>query len=281
MVVEVQTDRAEMIRRRNCVRVTGEGTQPIVFAHGFGCDQAMWRWVAPAFEAQYKVICFDHVGCGRSDRTAYRRQRYESLEGYADDLYELCVALDLRRVILVGHSVSAMIAALAVRRDPARFERLVMVGPSPRYINDEGYTGGFDRRDVDELLDLMESNHVEWSQQLAPFAMGNPDRPELAREFANNLCNMDPFIARQFARVTFLSDYRALLPEIRLPTLIMQCTADAIAPIAVGEYMHAWIPDSRYVLMKATGHLPHLSAPQETVEVIMTWLRQPVGLRVA
>lgn len=267
----------DRILRRNNVTVTGRGSVPMVFAHGFGCDQVMWRWVAPAFEADYKVIRFDHVGSGGADRSAYRRERYDKLEGYAADLLEILSVLDLPPAILVAHSVSGNIGALAVAREPWRFSRFVMIGPSPRFINDVGYTGGFERRDIDELLDLMEANHAQWSQQLAPLAMGNLDRPALAQELAVSLCRLDPFVARHFARATFCSDYRHVFPKISVPSLVMQCTADAIAPVCVGEYVHRSIPGSDYVLMKATGHLPHLSAPNETIETIKAWLLKRSG----
>lgn len=274
MNLQLSADAADRILHRNNVTVTGRGTVPIVFAHGFGCDQTMWRWVAPAFESDFRVIRFDHVGSGHSDRNAFRRERHDRLEGFADDLIEVLAALDLPPVILVGHSVSANIGTIAACQAPQRFARLVLVGPSPRFVNEPGYTGGFERRDIDELLDLMEANHAQWSQQLAPLAMGNMDRPELSRELATSLCTMDPYIARHFARATFLADYRHLLPQIRMPTLVMQCTADAIVPVCVGEYVYRSIPDCDYVLMKATGHLPHLSAPRETMETIRGWLRR-------
>lgn len=270
---------SDFVLRRNRVLITGSGTRPILFAHGFGCDQSMWRYVAPEFERDHRVVLFDHVGCGASDRSAYRMDRYGSLDGYADDVLEICAAAALRDVIFVGHSVSAMIGVLAAERAPDLFAALVMVGPSPRYIDEPGYKGGFAQADVEELLELLERNHTEWSQQMAPLVMANPENPELARELANSFCRMDPFVARRFARVTFSSDTRDHLPRCRTPALILQCSGDVIAPVEVGEYLHRSMPDSRYVLMNATGHCPHLSAPQETIEQIRRYLNDLAARR--
>ena len=259
------------VLKRNNVRVSGDPAgQPIMFAHGFGCDQSMWRRVTPAFEAAYRVVVFDHVGAGRSDLSAYRRSKYDSLNGYAADVLEIIRALDLRRVIFVGHSVSAMIGVLAEAQEPGRFDALVLVGPSPRYINDEadGYVGGFSRGDIDGLLESLDSNYLGWSSSMAPVIMGNPDRPELGVELTNSFCRTDPEIASHFARVTFLSDNRADLPKVKAGTLILQCSEDVIAPRSVGEYVHRHIPGSRLVLMRATGHCPNVSAPDETIAAI-------------
>jgi sigma-B regulation protein RsbQ len=262
------------ILQRNNVTVTGRGSQPMVFAHGYGCDQNMWRYVAPAFEDDYRVVLFDHVGAGRSDLRAYDRRKYSSLQGYADDVLEICAALDLADVIFVGHSVSAMIGVLAAAKEPSRFAKLVLVGPSPRYVNDPntGYTGGFTREDITGLLEFQESNYLGWSGTLAPVIMGNADRPQLAEELTNSFCRTDPEIAKQFAAVTFLSDNRADLPKVRTPALVLQCQEDAIAPQQVGEYVRAHLPRSALVLLRATGHCPNLSAPEETVAAISAFL---------
>jgi sigma-B regulation protein RsbQ len=267
------------LRIRNNVRVRGRADgQPMVFAHGFGCDQNMWRFVAPEFEDEYKVVLFDHVGAGESDLSAYDPERYSSLAGYAQDVNELCTALDLHDVILVGHSVSAMIGLLAVRdADPGRYSRLVMVGPSPRYIDDEGYVGGFSRADIDELLESLDSNYLGWSSAMAPAIMGNPDRPELGEELTASFCRTDPDIARRFAEVTFLSDNRADLNAISIPTLVLQCTQDVIAPVEVGRYVHEAIPGSTLTMLEATGHCPNLSAPAETTAAIRAFLQQEVA----
>jgi sigma-B regulation protein RsbQ len=261
------------VLERNNVHVLGNPAgRAMVFAHGFGCDQNMWRYVAPAFEADHRLVLFDHVGAGRSDLEAYDEQRYASLDGYADDVVEICRELDVTDGVFVGHSVSAMIGVLAAQRDPALFGRLILVGPSPRYIDDEDYVGGFSRADIDELLDSLESNFLGWSSAMAPAIMGNPDRPELGEELTNSFCRTDPDIAAQFARVTFLSDNRADLAGVGVPALVLQTREDAIAPPAVGQYVHDHIPGSSFVLLDATGHCPNLSAPRATTEAIRAFL---------
>jgi sigma-B regulation protein RsbQ len=253
---------------RNNVNVRGGGAQPMMFAHGFGCDQNMWRFVAPRFERSHRVVLFDHVGAGRSDLSAWDRGRYATLRGYADDVLEICRELDLRDVVFVGHSVSAMIGVLAAIREPERFAKLVLVGPSPRYIDDEGYVGGFKRSDIESLLESLDSNYLGWATTMAPVIMGNPNRPELGHELANSFCRTDPKIARHFAAVTFLSDNRADLPAVRTPSLVLQCSEDVIAPVTVGQYVHEHLAGSELVLLKATGHCPNLSAPEETTAAI-------------
>ena len=258
---------------RNNVRVVGNPAgQPMLFAHGFGCDQHMWRYVTPAFEDEYRIVLFDHVGAGQSDHSAYSMTKYSTLGGYADDVLEICDELDLDRVIFVGHSVSSMIGVLAVSRRPERFDKLVLVGPSPRYVNDDGYVGGFTSDDIEELLDSLDSNYLGWSRAMAPVIMGRPDRPEFGDELTNSFCRTDPEIARHFARVTFMSDNRADLGAVTVPTLVLQCSEDVIAPQAVGEYVHEAIADSRLVVLSATGHCPNLSAPEETVAAIRSFL---------
>ncbi len=244
----------------------------MIFAHGFGCDQNMWRFVAPAFEDEYRIVLFDHVGAGLSDLSAYNPGRYASLQGYAADVLEICRELELKRAIFVGHSVSAMVGVLAAIQEPDRFESLILVGPSPRYIDDGDYTGGFSREDIEGLLDSLDSNYLGWSSAMAPVIMGNPDRPELGAELTNSFCRTDPEIAKHFARATFLSDNRADLSKVTARALILQCSEDVIAPQAVGEYVHRQIPNSELVLMKATGHCPNLSAPEETIAAIQAFL---------
>jgi sigma-B regulation protein RsbQ len=261
------------VLERNCVRVSGVADgRPVVFVHGFGCDQAMWRFVAPDFEVDHRVVLLDLVGSGNSDLSAYDPEKYASLRGYAADLVEICRELRLTDVVLVGHSVSAMIGVLARQRAPELFGALVMVGPNPRYIDDGDYVGGFSRTDIAGLLDALDANHLGWSAQMAPVIMGNPDRPELAEELTNSFCRTDPDIARQFARVTFLSDNRADLPGVAVPTLVLQCSEDVIAPEVVGRFVHASIPGSIFTRLKATGHVPHLSAPEETTAAIRSFL---------
>src|SRR3712207_6842498 len=258
---------------RNCVRVTGvPAGRPMVFVHGFGCDQAVWRFVAPDFEVDHRVVVFDQVGAGGSDLSAYDPEKYASLRGYATDVVEICRELELSDVVLVGHSVSAMTGVLALQEAPELFGALVMIGPNPRYIDDGDYVGGFSRNDIVGLLDALDSNHLGWSAQMAPVIMGNPDRPELAEELTNSFCRTAPDIARQFARVTFLSDNRADLPGVCVPTLVLQCRQDAIAPEVVGRYVHDHVPGSVFTQLSATGHCPHLSAPEETTAAIRAFL---------
>jgi sigma-B regulation protein RsbQ len=259
---------------RNNVKITGLGQKPMLFAHGFGCDQNMWRFVAPAFAEDYKIVLFDHVGHGRSDLSAFDRSKYATLDGYADDVLEICAELDLQRVTFVGHSVSAVIGLLAAARAPERFDKLVLIGPSPRYVNDDdgGYHGGFTRADIDGLLEFLDTNHLGWSSAMAPVIMANPDRPELGEELTNSFCRTDPEIAKHFARVTFLSDNRSDLRRVRTPSLVLQCSHDVIAPQSVGEYVHENLENSRLVMMKATGHCPNLSAPEETVAAMRAFL---------
>jgi sigma-B regulation protein RsbQ len=262
----------DVVARNNVVVSGRPDGPPMLFAHGFGCDQHMWRHVAPAFESSHRVVLFDQVGTGRSDLSAFDPQRYADLGGYAEDVLEICRELELTDVVFVGHSVSAMIGVLAASREPDRFARLVLVGPSPRYIDDGDYVGGFSPEDIDGLLESLESNYLGWSGAMAPVIMGNPDRPELGAELTNSFCRTDPAIARHFARVTFTSDNRADLASVRVPTLILQCSDDVIAPPAVGDYVHRAIPGSTLVRLAATGHCPNLSAPDETAAAIASFV---------
>jgi sigma-B regulation protein RsbQ len=258
---------------RHNVNLSGKvDAQPILFAHGFGCDQNMWRYVIPRFEDRFRVVLFDHMGAGNSDVSGYDPDRYSTLSGYAADVVEICQELDLRDVIFVGHSVSAMIGALASLESPERFAKLVFVGPSPRYIDDDSYVGGFTEMDIEELLDSLESNYLGWSSAMAPVIMGNPDRPELGEDLAASFCRTDPEMAARFARVTFLSDNRDDLARVTTPTLVLQCSNDAIAPVVVGEYVAAAMPDATLVMLDAVGHCPNLSAPEETAEAIAAFV---------
>jgi sigma-B regulation protein RsbQ len=259
---------------RNHVVVSGTpGAQPMVFAHGYGCDQQMWRYVTPAFQ-DFRVVAFDHVGAGRSHLAAYDPDRYATLDGYATDVLEICAALDLDDIVFVGHSVAAMIGVLAANRAPARFAKLVLVGPSPRYIDDDGYLGGFAPDDIDELLASLDSNYLGWSQAMAPVIMGNPERPELGDELTDSFCRTDPAIAKRFARATFLADNRADLERVTTPTLILQCRDDVIAPLAVGDFVHDAISGSELVVLDAVGHCPNLSAPAATIDAIAGFVRR-------
>jgi sigma-B regulation protein RsbQ len=244
----------------------------MIFAHGFGCDQTMWRHVAPAFEAKFRTVLFDNVGAGASDLAAYDPVKYADLSGYADDLIDILRELGLTQTVFVGHSVSSMIGVLAAVRAPELFSKLVLVGPSPRYIDDEGYVGGFAAEQIEELLTFLGENPMAWSQTMAPVIMGNPDKPELGEELAAGFCRVDPAIAKSFARTTFMSDNRADLPRVMTPTLILQCSDDIIAPEAVGEYVHQHIAGSRLMVLKATGHCPNLSAPAEVISAIRAFV---------
>jgi sigma-B regulation protein RsbQ len=257
---------------RNNVQLAGDGPRSMVFAHGFGCDQNMWRFVEPEFRGSFRTVLFDHVGAGNSDLTAYDAVKYASLEGYADDLVEIGRELKLKDAVFVGHSVSAMIGALASLKAPNLFESLVMVGPSPRYIDDGDYVGGFSKTEIEELLVALADNHMGWSAAMAPAIMGNPDRPELAEELTNSFCRTDPEIAKQFARTTFMADNRADLPKISAHTLILQCSDDIIAATGVGQYVRDNVPNSEIVYLEATGHCPNLSAPREVVAAIRAFV---------
>jgi len=257
---------------RNNVHIRGSGERAMMFAHGFGCDQNMWRFVEPAFESEFRTILFDHVGAGGSDLKAYDKTKYSALEGYADDVIEIGREAGLRDAVYVGHSVSCMIGALVAQKAPGMFGKLVMVGPSARYIDDDDYVGGFSANQIEELLQFLESNHMGWSAQMAPAIMGNPDRPELGEELTNSFCRTDPEIAKAFARVTFTSDNRDDLAKIDVPTLILQCSEDIIASKEVGEFVHRGIPGSEIIILEATGHCPNLSAPDEVIAAMRTFV---------
>ncbi len=260
-------------RTKHNVVVLGRDDGPVLMlAHGFGCDQHMWRLVTPILARTCRVVLFDLIGAGRSDLSAWDDERYSTLRGFAEDVVEICRELDLRNLVFVGHSVSAMIGVVAAALEPERITRLVLVTPSPCYIDDGEYRGGFSQEDIDELLESLDSNYLGWSRTMAPVIMGNPDRPELGVELTNAFCQMPPHIAQVFARTTFLSDNRADLAAVAVPTLIIQCMQDVIAPLGVGAYVHAAIPGSRLVTLAATGHCPQLSAPVDTAAAILDFL---------
>ncbi|MBD2079785.1 alpha/beta fold hydrolase [Leptolyngbya sp. FACHB-17] len=264
---------ASTILTRNHVTIHGQGDQPMLFAHGFGCDQNMWRFVTPDLENAHKLVLFDYVGSGKSDLNAYNIERYSNLNGYVEDVLEICEALNLTDVIFVGHSVSSIIGILASIQAPQYFSRLILVCPSPCYINDlPDYLGGFDRSDIEGLLDLMEKNYIGWANFLAPMIMQNKERPELINELETSFCSTDPVIAHRFAEVTFFSDNRRDLLKVSIPSLILQCSEDAIAPIEVGQYVHRYLHRSELRIMQATGHCPHMSHPQESLDLIKDYL---------
>lgn len=261
------------ILQRHNARLGGKADGKVMmFAHGFGCDQNMWRFVAPAFEDRFRTLLFDHAGAGGAEPGAYHVQRHSSLDGYAEDVVEIARAAGVEGGIYVGHSVSAMIGILAAKKAPELFETLVLVGPSPRYIDDRDYVGGFSEQQIEELLDFLDSNHLGWSHAMAPAIMGNADRPELAGELTDSFCRTDPEIAKRFARVTFMSDNRADLHGIAPRVLILQCRDDVIAPVSVGEFVHAEIDGSELVVLDATGHCPNLSAPEQTIAAIEAFI---------
>jgi sigma-B regulation protein RsbQ len=260
------------IFQRHNIHIVGTGNKTMLLAHGYGCDQIMWRFLVPAFQNDYRIVLFDHLGAGKSDLSHYSREKYGTLDGYAQDVLDIIDAVLGAPVIFVGHSVSAMIGVLAANKRPSAFDRLLLVGPSPCYMNDDHYVGGFTRGDIDGLLQTLDENHLGWSRAMAPVIMKNEDRPELAFELAESFCRTDPEIAKHFARVTFLSDNRADLPLVKVPSLILQCSEDSIAPQGVGEFVHQHLPGSTLVKMRATGHCPHLSSPAETIEAIKNYL---------
>lgn len=262
------------VQYRNNVNVSGSGASTMFFAHGFGCDQNMWRLLAPAYQKRYRTVLFDLVGSGRSDLTAYDPQKYASLQGYADDVLEIVREFGQGPAIFVGHSVSAMIGMLANLEEPELFAAQLMIGPSPCYINDGDYVGGFSRADIESLLDTLEGNYLGWSSNMAPAIMGAPEQPELAVELTNSFCRTDPEIAKQFARVTFLSDVRSELPRLKAPTLILQCNDDVIAPVSVGQYMQRVLPAGTLSVVANVGHCPHLSAPSASASAIDAFLEK-------
>ena len=257
---------------RNNVTVHGTGSKSMLLVHGYGCDQNMWRFIIPQFKDDYKLILIDLVGSGKSDVNSYNYDKYSSLDGYAADIIEICDALNLKDVCLVGHSVSAIIGLLAAIEKPALFKKLIMIGPSPRYINDADYFGGFSQKDIDDLMETLDANYLGWSSAMAPVIMGNADRPELAAELEESFCQNNPKIARHFAKVTFIGDNRKDLNKCTTDTLIIQSKTDAIASIKVGQFVHDNISNSKFTILETTGHCPHLSAPEQTIEAMKDYL---------
>lgn len=262
------------VAKRNNVTIRGTGKETIIFAHGFGCSQNTWREVAAAFEKDYRVILFDYVGAGQSDLQAYDSKKYSTLDGYAQDILDICYEFGIKQAILVGHSVSSMIAAIAALKEPSCFKKLVFVSPSPYYFNDADYSGGLNKRDIDGLFEMMDSNYLGWSSMIAPLIMGNADRPELSEALANSFCATDPTIAREFAKVTFYSDTRSYLPLLEVESLTLQCAEDMLAPLQTGAYIKEYTPYNSLAHLNATGHCPHLSAPEETINAIMSYLKR-------
>jgi sigma-B regulation protein RsbQ len=262
----------EKLIKQNNVTILGTGSQVMFFVHGYGCDQNMWRFITPHFKDTYKIVLIDLVGCGKSDESVYDYDKYNSLEGHANDIINICDALNLEDVCMVAHSVSAMIATLAAVKRPALFKKLIMIGPSPRYINDADYFGGFSEKDIEELLETLDSNYLGWSSAMAPVIMDNLDRPELAAELETSFCQNNPEIASHFAKVTFLADNRSDLKKLATDTLIIQSKKDAIASLEVGQFVHKNIENSKLVVLESTGHCPHMSAPNKTIEAMKNYL---------
>ena len=262
------------VLKRNNVKVIGNKEKVIMFAHGFGCDQTMWRHIIPSFLDDYKIVLFDYVGSGESDLSVYNAEKYASLKGYVRDVLDIVEALELRDVIFVGHSVSSMIGMLAAIQKPDVFQKLVMIGPSPRYLNDHEYYGGFDERDIHEMLDMMEMNFIGWASYMAPIVAATEKHPAVAKEVEKSFSSTNPKITKQFAEVTFFSDHRKDLEKSSSPVLIIQCSEDSIVPIQVGEYLHHHIENSEFKIMDVKGHYPHLSHPCETAEIIKGYLYQ-------
>jgi sigma-B regulation protein RsbQ len=257
---------------RNNVQVMGKGNQPMIFGHGFGCDQKMWRYLIPALQEDYKIVLLDYVGTGNSDISCFDPVKYGCLRGYTQDILEICDRLALANAIFVGHSVGAIIGILAAIKEPERFDKLVLIGPSPCYLNKEDYVGGFSREEIESLLAFMEQDYVSWANTFSQFIMGNPDNPLLSDFLFSSFCSIDPAIAKHFARVTFLSDNRADLPKVEVPALVLQCSEDLVAPVEVGQYVHKNLKQSHFIQLEATGHCPHLSAPAETVAAMKAFL---------
>lgn len=260
------------LRERHNIHIVGNGPTDMIMAHGYGCDQNMWRLITPAFEKDYRIILYDLVGSGRSDLTAYDKAKYGSLDGHARDLLAIAAELTRRPAVFVGHSVSAMIGLLAGVANASAFSTHVMIGPSPCYINDGDYVGGFSRADIESLLDTLDSNYLGWASAMAPKIMGAPEQPQLSEELTNSFCRTDPEIAKHFARVTFTSDNRADLPKLKEPTLLLQCSDDIIAPRSVGDYLHRHLPQSTLKVIDNIGHCPHLSAPDQIIDAVRTFL---------
>jgi len=260
------------VLKRNNVSIIGNSEKVMLFAHGFGCDQNAWKYIKDAFIADYKLVLFDYVGAGQSDLNSYDPKRYATLDGYAIDILEICEALKLEDVVFVGHSVSCMIGVLAAIRQPAIFKKLIFIGPSPCYINKGSYTGGFDQETIDSLFEVMDEDYISWARSLAPTIMANENGPELAQELADSFCSIDPDIAKDFARVTFLSDNRKDLPLVPVESLTIQCTDDIIAPLVVGQYINENTLKNTLTVIKAYGHCLHMSHPAQTIAAIRTYL---------
>lgn len=258
---------------RNNVIQFGSANRPMMFAHGYGCDQKMWRFITPEFENEHKIILFDHTGSGNSDKSAYDFEKYDSLQGYAQDIIEICDELKISKIIFVGHSVSCMIGVLAAIQRPDLFDKLVLIGPSPCYINYDNYLGGFSRIDIEDMVDTLESNYLGWSSYITPVIAGHPDEPEHEDELHNSFCRMNPEIAKHFARVTFLSDNRDDLAKLTVPAQVIQSNPDVIAQNTVGMFVHNQLKNSIYTQIEVPGHIPHLTNPAATISAMREFIK--------
>jgi sigma-B regulation protein RsbQ len=260
------------MKNRNNISVTGRGERTIVFAHGFGCDKSMWRQLTPAFEKDHKVVTFDLTGAGDSDLSAYDFGRYADLQAHAEDVLRICDELSLEDVILVGHSISATIAVLAANAQPERFRALVLVAPTPSFMNDADYRGGFSREDIEGLTEMIDANYLGWSQQMAPTIAGQAPGEPAADDLTQSFCRTDPRIAQHFARVTFYADCREDMKRLSTPSLILHCDDDPLVPMEVGDWMQANIPGSRLEILTVSGHCPHMTAPEQTIQAMRRYL---------
>ncbi|WP_316806398.1 alpha/beta hydrolase [Pedobacter agri] len=257
---------------RNNVKILGQGSQVIMFAHGFGCAQSSWKYITDAFLEDYRVILFDYVGSGQSDQNQYDYHKYSTLEGYACDVIDIIEALGLKDIIFVGHSVSSMIGMIAALQIPESFKKLIFIGPSPRYLNDRDYIGGFESADIESIFTQIAEDYVGWTKGISPAVMDKAEQPELADFLQECFEETEPSIALAFAMATFKADYRHQIKNLRVPSLTLQSSNDMMAPQSAGEYIHQNTRDNFLVVMKATGHFPHISEPKETIREIKDFI---------
>lgn len=263
----------QRIIARNNVKIFGEGEQTLLLAHGFGCDQNMWRFVKSDLGKKYRLVLFDYVGSGKSDLASFSSEKYSALDGYAENIIDVCRALNLEKVTIVGHSVSSMIGLIASIDSPQYFANMVMICPSPCFLNfPPNYFGGFERKDLEELIDLMDKNYIGWANYLAPLVMGSNNSPELIGEMSGSFCSTDPIIARVFAEATFFSDHRDILPKAKHPALVLQSRVDALASPSVGEYVQNNLPNSKMEIIDAEGHCLHMTCPEKIVQQIIDFV---------
>ncbi len=258
--------------RKNNVSISGSGSKTLVFVHGYGCDQSMWRFVAPQFELSHRVVLYDLTGMGQSDLSEYDFKAYRTLQRHADDLTAILEDLEVSDGVLIGHSVGATIACLAALKCPERISALALVAPSPSFMNDAAYTGGFDREALEGLVNLMDENFLGWTSRVTPTIAGEDRAGETAAELTQSFCRTDPAIAKHFGRITFLADHRADMKRVEAPAAIIQCTDDALAPVDVGVWLSENMKRGTLKFIEATGHCPHMTEPAKTTEAIREFL---------